>query len=64
MRVLTDQKMLKHKVTLSENEVIFSSLEHCGESDYKERGIAIGPRGKMLRVLPIWKQAQLDKLEA
>ena len=64
VRFLTDQKMLKHKETLIENEVNFSSLEHFGESDYKELGIAKGPRVKMLRVLPIWKQAQLDKLEA
>ena len=62
---LTDwMNVLKHKETLIENEVNFSCLQRFEENDYKELDIAKGPRVKMLRELPIWKQAQLEKLKA
>ena len=60
---LAAQGMSKHKDKLVENEVSFDTLLMFNEEDYKELGIAKGPRVKMLRTCQAWYQEQLAKLQ-
>jgi hypothetical protein len=60
---LSAQGMSRHKEKLVENEVSFDTLLMFNEDDYKELGIAKGPRVKMLRTCQVWYQEQLDKLQ-
>ena len=60
---LDAQGMSRHKERLVENEVSFDALLMFNEEDYKELGIAKGPRVKMLRTCRTWYQEQLDKLQ-
>ena len=60
---LSAQGMTKHKDLLIQNEVSFDTMLLFGEDDYKELGIAKGPRVKMLRTCNTWKAEQLQKLQ-
>ena len=59
---LTAQGMTKHKDLLIQNEVSFDTMLMFEECDYKELGIAKGPRVKMLRTCKTWHAEQLQKL--
>lgn len=60
---LSAQGMARHQEKLVENEVSFDTLLMFTEEDYKEVGIAKGPRVKMLRTCQTWYKEQLDKLQ-
>ena len=60
---LSAQGMARYKEKLVENEVSFDTLLMFTEEDYKEVGIAKGPRVKMLRTCQTWYKEQLVKLQ-
>ena len=59
---LHSQGLSRHRELLLEHEVTFETMLIFEEVDFKDLGIAKGPRIKMLRTCQAWHRDQLDAI--
>jgi hypothetical protein len=61
---LHSQGLSRHRELLLEHEVTFETMLIFEEVDFKDLGIAKGPRIKMLRTCQAWHREQLDAISS